>query len=86
MVQFDQTVEYLGADNDDLHCFHGHPGRVFSVGREDIDHEVYVAFVNGPSMSCGSDALAPLPEDEYLRRGRCLVALLHPLDDRPVRD
>ena len=84
MVEFDQTVEYLGADDDDLHIFHGHPGRLFDISRVGLG-EVYVAFVNGPSMACRPDALAFLPEDEYLQRGRRLVERLHPLNDRPVR-
>lgn len=83
-MERDQAVEYAGADDDCLHLFHGHPGRVFDTSRLAWGN-VYVSFVNGPSTACRPHELQPLSEDEYLRRGRRLVELLHPLDDRPVR-
>lgn len=82
-MNFDQAVEYVGADDGDLHLFHGHPGRVFDTSRLAFG-DLYVAFVNGPSLACRPDQLRPLSEDEYLRRGRRLVEQRHPLDDRPV--
>ncbi len=83
-VEFDQTVEYVGADDDDLHHFHGHPGRIFDASRLTFG-DVYVSFVNGPSIACRPHELRPLSQSEYLRRGRRLVDLRHPLVDRPVR-
>jgi len=83
-LTFDQVVEYIGKDEEQLHLFHGHPGRVFDVSRVD-DGDISVSFVNGPSTACRPHELAPLPETEYLRRGRRLVELRHPLDDRRVR-
>jgi hypothetical protein len=83
-VEFDQAVEYVGADDDDLHRFHGHPGRIFDVSRAEFG-DVYVSFVNGPSIACRPRELRPLSEPEYCSRGRRLVGLRHPLDDRPVR-
>ncbi len=83
-MEFDQTVEYVGEDDDELHLFHGHPGRVFDVSRVEYG-DIYVSFVNGPSTACRPHDLIPLTEAEYLRRGRRLVELRHPVDDRPVR-
>jgi hypothetical protein len=83
-VKFDQVVEYVGADDDELHRFRGHPGRIFDTSRVEFG-DVYVSFVNGPSIACRPHELRPLTESEYLNRGRRLVELRHPLDDRPVR-
>lgn len=82
-MNFDQAVEYVGAEDGGLHLFRGHPGRVFDGSRQKFG-EVYVSFVNGSSMACRPNEIRPLIEDEYLRRGRRLVELRHPLDDRPV--
>jgi hypothetical protein len=83
-VEFGEAVEYVGSDDDDLHRFRGHPGRIFDTSRMEFG-EVYVSFVNGPSIACRPHELRRLSESEYLTRGRRLVELRHPLDDRPVR-
>ncbi len=82
-MNLDEAVEYVGPDDGDLHLFRGHPGRVFDGSRQEFG-DVCVSFVNGPSTACRPNELRPLSEDEYLRRGRRLVELQHPLDDRPV--
>jgi hypothetical protein len=83
-LAFGQVVEYVGEDEDTLHLFHGHPGRVFNVSRVEYG-DIYVSFVNGPSAACRPHDLAPLSNDEYRRRGRRVVDLRHPVGDRPVR-
>jgi hypothetical protein len=82
-MQSGQAVEYVGAENDELHLFQGHPGRVFDSSRLEFG-DIYVSFVNGPSTACRPHELRPLTESEYLSRGRRLVELRHPLDDRHV--
>lgn len=79
-VRMDQAVEYVGVA--DEHLFQGHPGRVFSIDR--MPSEVMVSFVNGPSLCTSPACLLPIDEEEYLHRGRRLVCLQHPVDDRPV--
>ena len=80
-MEFHQTVEYIGSD--DAPLYRGHTGRVFDASREEFG-EVYVAFVNGPSLCRRPDDLRLIGEEEYRRRGQRLVRLLHPLDDRPI--
>ena len=74
------AVEFVG--NDDAEVYRGHPGRVVDVGQ--MPHEVSVSFVNGPSCCYPPEQLRRLPEAKYLARGRRLVSLMHPLDERPV--
>lgn len=77
-------VEYVGDDDDALMLYNGHPGQVHGVSA--VPSVLDIGFVNGPSLAFSSSAqLRPLALDEYLRRGRRLVAGLHPLDDRPVQ-
>lgn len=76
------SVEYVGDDDGVLRIYRGHPGRVVDTGL--WPNEVAVAFVNGPSLYLAAGEARILPELDYLTRGRRLVALTHPLEDRPV--
>lgn len=75
------AVEFLGEDLV-LRVYRGHPGRVVDV--EAMPSEVSVSFVNGPSLACSPEEVRQLAEADYVSRGRRLVSLLHPLEDRAV--
>lgn len=75
------AVEYLGEDSV-LRLYCGHPGRVVDV--DAMPSEVSVSFVNGPSLACSPDEVRLLPDPDYVSRGRRLVRLQHPLEDRAV--
>jgi hypothetical protein len=76
-------VEYVSGDDDGLGLYQGHPGLLDRCNT--MPPVNVVGFVNGPSLAFGSTSdLRLLDFDEYLRRGRRLVAGLHPLEDREV--
>lgn len=75
-------MEYVGDEDGEHHFFRGHPAVV--IDTHSWPREVTVSFVNGPSMCLGGDAVAPIRNQEYLRRGRRLVDGLHPLVNRQV--
>ncbi len=75
-------VEYVGDEDGEHHFFRGHPAVV--IDTYSWPREVSVSFVNGPSVCLRGDAVAPVSDQEYLRRGRRLVDGLHPLVDREV--
>jgi hypothetical protein len=79
-VNLRDAVEYVGDDDDGV--YRGHPGRVADAGQ--LPHEGFDSFVNGPSWNCPPEQLRRLSEADSLARGRRLVSLLHPLEDRPV--
>lgn len=76
------AVVYIGGEDGEHDFFQGHPGRVTDTGL--WPHEVAVGFVNGPSVCLRPEDLEQVGEDEYLRRGRRLVACQHPLFDRDI--
>ncbi len=73
---------YVGDDDITACVYNGHPGRVIDRGQ--YPTEVAVGFVNGPSLCVPLEQLRALSEEEYLQRGRRLVALMHPVLDVPV--
>lgn len=84
MFEVGDRVEYVGQDDDDLGLCEGHPGQVWGVNT--VPSACVVSFVNGPSLDFSSTTeLRALAFDDYLRRGRRLVALRHALRDRAVR-
>lgn len=83
MLAEGDRVEYVGEDDDDPYLHHGHPGLLCHCNTVPPVH--IVSFVNGPSLDFSNTLeLRALPFDEYVRRGRRLVAGLHPLEDRAV--
>lgn len=82
-MELGQVIEYVGAEDEDLGLFRGHPGRVFLL--RGLPESVYASFVNGPSLSCPVASLAPLSQATFVHRGERVVAGLHPLDERPIR-
>ena len=83
MFAVGDRVEFVGDDSDDEYLYRGHPGQVWTVSS--VPSVTVVGFVNGPSLDFSTDAdLRRLDLDEYIRRGRRLVAHRHPLDDRDV--
>jgi hypothetical protein len=75
-------VEYIG-DEDDEFLHTGHPGQLWHCST--VPSVNVVSFVNGPSLDfSNTSTLRPLAFDEYVRRGRRLVACLHPLEDPEV--
>lgn len=71
-------------DDDGLLLYHGHPGQVVHINKHpSVD---VVSFVNGPSIDFSeTHELRQITFEEYLRRGRRLVAHIHPVEDRPVQ-
>lgn len=83
MLQKGDRVEYLGDDDPEGYLWKGHPGLLWHCNT--MPPVNVVGFVNGPSLDFSSTSeLRLLTFEEYVRRGRRLVAGLHPLDDRPV--
>jgi hypothetical protein len=81
-VDVGDAVAYVGAEDGEHEVYRGHPGRVIDAGL--MPHDLAVSFVNGPSICLGPEDLRELSEADYLARGRRLVRLLHPLEERPV--
>lgn len=82
MARAQEPVESVGDDTTVLRIYRVHPARVVDTGL--MPSELGVAFMNGPSLYLAEGKGRSRPERDYLTRGRRLVGLSHPLEDRPV--